>query len=138
MFEFHGWAAIRVGATDDGAVEPIGHGPVFDAIKRLRTAVNEAHDEFSLFEVKQTGNGQTVLMAHGLRNHRFDAVIALFLWLAAELPASYGLLYVRDDEAAGQDNVFRVWRLARGLLDELADQFLSPSIPAVGPPFEGR
>ena len=57
VFEFHGWAAIRVVATDDGAVEPIGHGPVFDAIKRLRTAVNEAHDEFSLFEVKQTGNG---------------------------------------------------------------------------------
>jgi hypothetical protein len=137
VFEFHGWATIRVPEVDDADVKPIGRGPEVEAIKRVRAAINDVHDEFSLFEVKQTGNGQMVLIAHGLRNHKFAPVIELFQWVAAELPDSYGLLYVHDDEAAGQDNEFRVWRVARGKLEELADPFLSPYIPTVEPPFEG-
>ena len=132
MFEFHGWATILT-ETEDSSTDPAA-----DAIARLHAGVNEARDTFSVFEVKETGNGQTVLMAHGLRNHRFERVIGLFRWLAAELPASYGLLYVRDDESAGHDNVFQVWRLARGRLEELADPFLSPYVPTATPPFEGR
>jgi hypothetical protein len=134
VFEFHGWATIRGPDTDGADFKPIGRGPEVDAIKRVRAAINDAHDEFSLFDVRQTGNGQTVLMAHGLRNHRFEPVIDLFRWVAAELPESYGLLYVHDDEAAGHDNEFRVWRLARGRLEELDDPFLSPYIPTVEPP----
>ena len=137
MFEFHGWAAIRVAEIEDSEVRPIGRGPEVEAIKRVRAAINDVHDEFSLFEVKRTGNGQTVLIAHGLRNHKFEPVIELFRWVAAELPESYGLLYVHDDEAAGQDNEFRVWRLALGTFEELADPFLSPYIPTVERPFEG-
>ncbi|HEX4797439.1 MAG TPA: Imm7 family immunity protein [Humisphaera sp.] len=136
MFEFHGWAVIRVPDLDGSDFKPIGRGPEVEAIKRVRAAINEIHDEFSLFEVKQTGNGQTVLIAHGLRNHKFAPVIELFRWVAAELPASYGLLYIHDDEAAGQDNEFRVWRLARGNLSEMADPFLSPYFPTVEPPLE--
>jgi hypothetical protein len=137
VFEFHGWAVIRVPDAGDADFKPIGRGPEVEAIKRVRAAINDAHDEFSLFDVRQTGNGQTVLLAHGLRNHRFEPVVELFRWVADELPESYGLLYVHDDEAAGQDNEFRVWRLARGRFEELADPFLSPYIPTVEPPWEG-
>ena len=137
VFEFHGWAAIRIAETEDSDVKPIGRGPEVEAIKRVRAAINDVHDEFSLFDVKQTGNGQTVLIAHGLRNHQFVPVIELFRWVAAELPESYGLLYVQDDEAAGRENEFRVWRLALGTFEELADPFLSPYIPTVELPFEG-
>jgi hypothetical protein len=45
---------------------------------------------------------------------------------------------VHDDEATGHDNEFRVWRLARGCLEELPDPFLSPYIPTVEPPWEGK
>jgi hypothetical protein len=134
VFEFHGWATIRVPDADGADFKPIGGGPEVEAIKRVRSAINDAHDEFSLFDVRQTGNGQTVLMAHGLRNHRFEPVVGLFRWVAAELPDSYGLLYVHDDEAEGHDNEFRVWRLARGRFEELADPFLSPYTPTVEPP----
>ena len=137
MFEFHGWANIRIPEVNDSDVRPIGRGPEVEAIKRVRATINEVHDEFSLFEVKQTGNGQIVLMAHGLRNHKFAPVIELFRWVALELPASYGLLYIHDDEAAGQDNEFRVWRLALGQFEELADPFLSPYFPTVELPLEG-
>lgn len=137
MFEFHGWATIRVPDADEADIKSIGRGPKVDAIKRVRAAINEVHDEFSLFDLRQTGNGQMVLLAHGLRNHRFEPVIDLFRRVATELPDSYGLLYVHDDEAAGHNNEFRVWRLALGRLEEFADPFLSPYIPAVESPWEG-
>lgn len=130
MFEFHGWATIRV--PDDGSsFTPIGRGVGFDAIKRLRAAINEAHDEFCDFDIRRAGNGLVVLSVHGLRNHRYEPVIDLFRWLATELPDSYGLLYIHDDEDFNFSNDFRVWRLARGNCDELADPFLSPYLPTV-------
>ncbi|MBI1322845.1 hypothetical protein GC170_06635 [bacterium] len=134
MFEFHGWATIRV-PDDDASFRPIGRGAEFDAIKRLRAAVSEAHDEFCDFDIRRAGNGLVVLSVHGLRNHRYEPVIELFRWVAAELPESYGLLYIHDDEdfKRGSDfsNEFRVWRLARGKCEELAEPFLSPYIPTV-------
>ncbi len=110
------------------------------AIARLREAMREADDEFSWFDLRRTSNGLIVLVAHGLRNHRYEPVVDLFRWMASELPYSYGLLYVHDDEdihrGAERDNEFRVWRLARGEFGEFADSFLSPYIPTVEPPWE--
>ena len=130
MFEFHGWATIRVDYHDDPDMD-VHRGREEAAIARLRVAMKEADDEFSLFDLRRTSNELIVLLTHGLRNHRYDPVIDLFRWLAAELPDSYGLLYIRDDEAPEQDNEFRAWRLARGLFEELSDPFLSPFIPTV-------
>ena len=133
MFEFHGWAVIRLEEKDHETMKEFRQigGREDAAIKRVRAAVNEVHDEFSLFDVRRTGNGQIVLMAHGLRNHRYEPVVDLFRWLAGELPDSYGLLYVHDGEREGQDNEFRVWRLALGNFTERDDPFLSPYIPTV-------
>lgn len=135
MFEFHGWATIRIPEADTD-VKLVGRGPRVEAIKRVRAAINEIHDEFSLFEVRQTGNDLCVLYAHGLRNHRFEPVVNLFRWVAAELPDSYGLLYVHDDEVAEHANEFWVWRMALGRLEERADPFLSPYISTVELPYE--
>jgi Immunity protein 7 len=104
------------------------------AVSRLQEAIKRADDVFSMFGVRQTGNELIVLYAHGLRNHRYRPVIELFRWVATELPDSYGLLYVHDDEAEGQDNEFRVWRLARGMFEEVPDPFLSPYFPTVESP----
>lgn len=132
MFEFHGWARIRVPDPD---IDPIRRRELEAvAVARLREAIARADDQFSLFDVRQTGNELIVLYAHSLRNRRFRPVIELFRWVAAELPDSYGLLYAHDDEAEGQDNEFRVWRLARGRFEERADPFLSPHTPTVEPP----
>jgi hypothetical protein len=116
--------------------KPIGRGTEVEAIKRVRAAINDAHDEFSHFEVRQTGNDMIVLIAHGLRNHQFEPVVGLFRWVAAELPNSYGLLYIYNDESETHGNEFRVWRLARGIFEELDDPFLSPYTPTVERPCE--
>jgi len=55
LFEFHGWATIRL-RDRDVSFRPIGQGPEFDAFKRLRQAVNERNDEFCDFEVRRSGN----------------------------------------------------------------------------------
>lgn len=136
VFEFHGWATIRVRDPDLDPADRQAREVV--AVERLREAIAKADDKFSLFEVRQTGNELIVLYAHGLRNHRFRPVIELFRWVATELPESYGLLYVHDDEVEGQDNEFRVWRLAQGKFDELADPFLSPFIPTAELPWAGE
>jgi hypothetical protein len=136
VFEFHGWATIRV--PDPDIDPPRRWALEAVAVEQLREAIARANDQFSLFDVRQTGNELIVLYAHGLRNHRYRPVIELFRWVAAELPDSYGLLYVHDDEVEGQANEFRVWRLARGRFEELADPFLSPYIPTVEPPWPGE
>ena len=135
--EFHGWATIRAGQLVPPDFRPIGRGTEVEAIKRICAAINDAHDEFSLFDVRQTSNNMIVLVAHGLRNHQFEPVVELFRRVAAELPDSYGLLYIHNDESEAHGNEFRVWRLA-GDSDELADPFLSPYIPTVEPPSEYR
>jgi hypothetical protein len=138
MFEFHGWATIRVPDDDGQPSKPIGRGAEFEAIKNLRTAINEAHDEFCDFDIRRAGNGLIVLSMHGLRNHRYEPAIELFRWIATHLPDSYGLFYIFDDEDGkrGSDfsNEFRVWRLARGVCEETADPFLSPYFPTVEAP----
>ena len=139
MFEFHGWATICVDDHDDPVLD-IKEQREAIAMTRIREALREAHDDFSLYELKRLGNGLIVLMAHGLRNHRQDAPIDLFRWLAAELPDSYGLLYIRDDEdssrlATDHSNDFRVWRLAQGQFEEFDDALLSPCIPTIERPF---
>lgn len=129
VFEFHGWATIRVPNLDPTRRRELEAS----AVARLREAIARADDQFSLFDVRQTGNELIVLYAHGLRNHHFQPVIELFRWVASELPDSYGLLYVHDDEVEGRENEFRVWRLARGVFEERADPFLSPYMPTVEP-----
>ena len=127
MFEFHGWANIQIDYDSPfiDRVHQIGAGPWYEAVKALRTAVNDAHDEFSLFDIQQCGNGMLVLMAHGLRNHRFEPVIDLFRWVAENLPGSYGLLYIEDDELPDEETRFKAWRRANGRLTEHEDPFLS-------------
>lgn len=137
MFEFHGWATIRVRDADK---------PVFDgfrssirsaedrAIKQIRAAINEVHDECSVFEIRRSQNGLIVLIVHGLRDSHLSGVIELFWWLGRTLPNSYGLLHVRDDEREGHEHQFRVWRLANGKLAEYVDPFLSLRVPAIEEP----
>jgi Immunity protein 7 len=133
MFEFHGWAVVRPPYPDGEGYHVIG-GRDDEAIKRVRAAINEAHDECSEFEVRRTSNGLIVLTAHGLRNHRYEPVIGLFRWLIQAMPDSYGLLYVHDDEDDEHPNEFRVCRLAQGQFGEHAEPFLSPYVPTVEPP----
>jgi hypothetical protein len=79
-------------------------------------------------------NGTHVLWLAGCTNHwgsDIDDVMELLQVAGEQAEGSYGLLYVWDDEDAVHENVFRVWRLAKGVLSEHPDPFLSPCIPII-------
>jgi hypothetical protein len=139
MFEFHGWVVIRAHDRDDPDPDVLLDREEA-VVERVRTAIGDVDDKFSLFDLRRTGNGLIVLFAHGLRNHRFEPVIELFRRITVEVPDAYGVLYVHDDEDPRSSNSFRnefrVWRMARGTIEERDDPFLSPYIPTVEPPWE--
>jgi hypothetical protein len=135
MFEFHGWIVIQVGV--------LPNSPAYDlrereALEFVRAAVADAQDEISLFDFVQAGNGLDVVRINGLRNHRRDEAITLFRRIAAKLPASYGLLHIHDPEAPVHDNAFRVFRMARGKVEEFEDLMLSPRFPTIEDEFLGE
>jgi hypothetical protein len=138
MFEFHGWVSIAVDDGDDGGMAVLAER-LDDAISAVAARIAQAEDGLSVFEVRRAGNGLAYVAAHGLRNRRYAPVFALFEWIAANLPESYGLLHVRDDEddrggGADYSNAFRVWRVARGEFAEHADTLLSPCVPTIEAP----
>ena len=113
--------------------------------KRLRNWL-ESHDdawlEWQFFE--EMNNDRGVLQFFTSRYHRRSCIWDLIGWIAKYGIGSYGLVYVHDDEDrigakhygrghADYTNVFRVWRILGGKVDELEDPFLSPIVPRVNP-----
>jgi hypothetical protein len=126
MFEFHGWASVQYHTfgTDSTLQD--------QCWQQLCAYVGTIPNK--LIQL-QRYNGCDSLHIVGQHNHRSGYVIEVFQWIANHAPGSYGILYIRDDEdsSLGSDysNCFRVWRLRRGKLEEMADPFLSPVIPTV-------
>jgi hypothetical protein len=132
MYEFHGWINIVASEPEQG-----GLAEDEAAIAALAGRLREAQEQVDgWFDVRQTFNGQIVVVAHGLRNHRQEGPRELFRWIGGRYPWSYGVLYVRDDEDPDHGNEFAVYRLARGVLTEHADAILSPAVPTVEPSSE--
>lgn len=126
MFQFHGWAVVSHHTHDtDSALQDECWSAVEEHVRNL--------DSELVRTVRH--NGCDSLVITGQHNHRSEYVVDLFRWLAEHAPGSYGLLYVRDDEdtyrIGNHSNEFRVWKLCRGTLSELADPFLSPCIPTI-------
>jgi len=137
MFEFHGWVTLRVDDSDD-AVTGVLRAREESALARLDAAIRELCDDISLFEARRTSNDLLVLVTHGLRNHAYGGVVHLYRWIAENLPNSYGILYVHDDEHPEYSNEFRVFKLALGKLSEYRDPLLSPYFPTVEKPWDGK
>src|SRR5262245_42465367 len=130
MFEFHGWTVLAWLGESTGTAAQMG---------ALAQAIEATRSEFTSTEFLTTGNDLSVITFHGRRNHPVANILRLFEIVAKEAPASYGLLYIRDDEdARGVEfgNSFRVWRLARGEIIESADSLLSPCIPTIESSFD--
>ena len=138
MFQFHGWLCIQIDDSDDADIQVLDARMAI-AVNKLKSKIVEIDDGFCHFHIGQAGNDLNYAALHGLRNHRFEPIIDLFRWAAKNLPESYGLLYVWDDEDHAREknfeNCYRVWRLAQGQLEERADPFLSPCIPTIEKPF---
>lgn len=128
MYEFHGWATIHesIVEADAGRLDSIVNG--------LKDYISNLHWNSGLLNVYAV-NGEYHLSLGGFLNRKTveaKEIIKLYLLIADRAPGSYGLLYTRDDEDTdGFENEFRVFVLARGILQEKKDIFLSPVIPVI-------
>jgi hypothetical protein len=128
MFEYHGWATLSLspGEEDENDLARFA--------ERLRARIAEFGDGSGVCDVRVVNASWHVWLA-GNPNHRHPQVLRLFPYIARHAPGSYGLLYVWDDEDAVHENAFRVFRLARGRVDEVADPHLSPCEPTIVDPW---
>jgi hypothetical protein len=130
MYGIYGWVIIRDSAyeSDDAALSAV--------VARVRSRV-EAYGFTNPGVRLQVLNAEYHLMISGLSNHKnsgTDEVHALLRYVAEVAPASYGIIYVQDDEDPLHDNEFQVWVLARGQLSSKKDPFLSPVVPTIDDP----
>ncbi|GBG10436.1 MULTISPECIES: Imm7 family immunity protein [Paenibacillus] len=123
MFEFHGWVVLRYHTHDTN--ETFQDKSYSDFINYLKDVDTEGLSNIT------RRNGLDSWTITGLHNHRSNYVLDIFRWVSENIPGSYGLLYVHDDEDAEDNNRFVVWKLARGILTHESDNLLSPYIPVV-------
>jgi len=123
MYEFHGWAVLRYHTHDtDEQLQD-------KAFNKFTKYIAEI-DNMKLSMLKRY-NGQDSFLISGIHNHKSEYVIDIYKWIAINLPGSYGLLYIHDDEDIENDNRFIVWKLARGVLKKDNDFLLSPCVTTV-------
>lgn len=126
MFEYHGWATLRASLS-----EYIDESKVINEIKAF---INDLEWPTGVLDLRAV-NGEYHLWLAGFDNHKphntYDPV-RVFRHICKVAPASYGILYIRDDEdIEGYENEFRVYAMVRGRLTEKQDNLLSPFIPTV-------
>ena len=142
MYEFHGWVVLAYHTHD------INQERQDEAVNKFRAFLRDLHIED--FSMLCRLNGMDSFVITHMHNHLSEYVIDIYKWIAENLPGSYGLLYIHDDEdfagsyqsykyedpTVDNSNKFFVYRLARGQLTKHEDPFLSPYIPTVEDPYD--
>lgn len=128
MIELHGWITFR--ETYKAFFEEEAH--IDFLIKKIQEEIN------NLFWFKpkieaQNGVWFTQFSIYANRmNPQILEVFELCRKIGEITEGSYGLIYLYDDEdTGGNENAFQVFSLARGVLKNREDPFLSPIIPTI-------
>lgn len=128
MFTYYGWIALAYHTHDTNSTLQN------NAINKFKKYVEDSHFEQDTYIISRK-NGIDSFIILRMHSHRREDIIDLYQWVAENLPGSYGLLYIHDDEdcygEADNTNRFVVWKLARGILTKEEDSFLSPCIPTI-------
>lgn len=128
MVELHGWVTIRE-----------TYKVTFDEEEHLDLLVKRIQDEImklSWFKPEiKVQNGEWFmefsLYANRIAQRALE-VFELLKYIAKIAEGSYGLIYLYDDgDLNGKENQFQVFSLARGIIREHTDSFLSPIIPTI-------
>lgn len=135
MFEFHGWVNVKADDSDDADID-ILYARLNELSDQIEKEITSTEWHNCIVRLFKGLNGENHLIMTGFRNHRQQGIIDLFRRIAARQPLSYGLLHVRDDEDSGYENVFRVFSMTRGKVEETIEDLLSPCIPKIEPEWD--
>lgn len=125
MVELHGWVTIRetYKVTDEDNIDVI-ITQIKKAIENLswfkpqiKVLNGDYYIEFSIFANRQ--------------NPETQEVFRFFKHIGEIAEGSYGLIFLYDDEMKGKENQFQVFSLARGIVKEFNDSYLSPIMPTI-------
>jgi hypothetical protein len=129
VYEFHAWLRL----AEDPYEDELDRRE--ELVGSLRKALPE-NPQHSIFAVLAL-NGSYQLSMNGFAHRRVRAEAVKFNELIDMVlrifPASYGLIYERDDETQDPPggNAFKVRVVRRGIITEVADPFFSPLNPIV-------
>ena len=129
MISINGWICIRESFNEEGEDEN-----KFDSIiQKIESEIsNNLVYENEYYDLKSI-NGETYLTLTIGHNHRVEHPFGFIKWIAEIAIGSFGIIYVFDDEDIDRknNNSFKVWRIKKGIVEELDDPFLSPIIPQI-------
>lgn len=128
MIELHGWVTIRE-----------TYKASFDEEEHLDLLVKRIQDKImklSWFKPEIKVQNGDWFMEFSLYTNRITKrtleIFELFKQIGKIAEGSYGLIYLYNDEDLnGKENQFQVFSLARGVIREHRDSFLSPIIPTI-------
>jgi len=128
MVELHGWITIRETCR---AVFEEG-----DKILLVVERIKEEIDRLSWFKPEIKAQNGECFIEFTLFSNRINPqvleVFEFYEWIGKLTDGSYGLIYLYNDEDRnGKENQFQVFSLARGVVKENVDPFLSPIIPTI-------
>ncbi len=129
MININGWICIRESYNDEMNDQPKLIALIKSIESKIAEELNYDNEHYNLKSV----NGEFYLSITIAHNHRSQHPFEFLQWIATNSIGSYGIVYVQDDEdyLRGNENKFKVWRMKKGMLDELNDPFLSPVIPEI-------
>ena len=125
MVEMHGWITIKETflANDDDNNTAI---------------ISDINNELMKFRyhnsIVKWMNGEGYLQYSLYTNYWSDdcqELIDIYNYISRKAIGSYGLLYVMNDESKIENNSFVIYKLARGRIERVVDNLLSPFIPTV-------
>lgn len=128
MFELHGWVTLRETSSIS-----------FDEEENISLLVESIRIEIAKLcwfkpEIKAK-NGEYFIeftIFCNRINPQVLEVFKLYKKIGQIAKGSYGLIYLYNDEDThGKENMFQVFSMVRGVVDEKRDPFLSPIIPTL-------
>lgn len=128
MVELHGWITIRETCRAIFEEE--------EKIDILVARIKDEIDRLSWFKPEiKAQNGEWFIEFTLFSNRLNPQVLEVFEFckqIGKLADGSYGLIYLYNDEDMnGKENQFQVFSLARGVIKENPDPFLSPIIPMI-------
>ena len=128
MIEVNGWVTIHI--TTDGEEDPDELKNVVDVINRKIQQLKEFN---GFFEIKSMNGLYTLYFGlnHNHDNGYSNLIRQLLNDIGKLAPGSYGLAYIRNHEDSSDSNKFKVLKVAKGIVTNENDRFISPCNPII-------
>lgn len=126
MFEYQGWITLSYNTYEEDFIK------LQEQIIILEKYISNFNNTSQFTKIVNC-NESFVMSLIGVFNHEngiLKEIINLLDFISENLPASFGIIYYRNQNGADYNNYF-IMRLAKGKLEKMTDNVLSPCFPVI-------